>query len=261
MTEINYTEMDRILASGLVVAGHRGYKARYPENTLLSFKEAVDRGASMLELDLNMSKDGVLVVVHDLTVDRTTNGTGRVRDLTLAQIERLDAGIHVGHHFSGLHVPTFGQFCVFMKDYPSVLLNVEIKDKTHEAVDAALAVLREHAMVERCVFTCFDASVIAYLHDGHHVRTQGFPGGKMQNFIDGPDGTYSKLFAVGIEMSRLTWEAVEDFRQMGIRPWAYCPDTDEQMKLCREFGITLVTCNELVPALEMSARMRSGADA
>jgi glycerophosphoryl diester phosphodiesterase len=85
---------------GFTVIGHRGGRAYAPENTLAAFRRAIQMGSVWLEFDVQMTRDGVLVVMHDDTVDRTTNGKGAVADLTLDQIRSLDAG-------SGEKVPTF----------------------------------------------------------------------------------------------------------------------------------------------------------
>lgn len=76
-----------------LVIGHRGAAARAPENTLASFEKAIGFGADVVELDVQLSKDGELVVIHDRTVDRTTNGSGRVGEMTLSELKALDAGM------------------------------------------------------------------------------------------------------------------------------------------------------------------------
>ena len=83
------------------VSGHRGYAARYPENTLFSFQAAIELGVDMLELDLHLSADGVIMVLHDNTLDRTTNGRGLLRDKTCAQRR----GLPPGRGAAGGHVP------------------------------------------------------------------------------------------------------------------------------------------------------------
>ena len=70
---------------------HRGFSGKYPENTMLAFKKALEAGADGIELDVQMTKDGQVVVIHDEKVDRTTNGTGLVRDYTLEELRKLDA--------------------------------------------------------------------------------------------------------------------------------------------------------------------------
>ncbi len=81
---------------------HRGASAYEPENTLRAFERAIEMGATMMELDVHLSRDGQPVVIHDPDLSRTTDGTGRVGDLTLEQIQRLDAGL-------GEHIPTLAE--------------------------------------------------------------------------------------------------------------------------------------------------------
>lgn len=239
----------------MVVAGHRGCKAFYPENTLLSMQSALDMKVDMIEFDLNLTKDKVVVVMHDNTVDRTTNGTGYIHDMTLQELKTLDAGIKAGKIFEGLKVPTLREFCDLINPYKDLLLNVEIKEKTHETVDLAMGILKEYDLTDRCVFTCFDASIIAYMHDTYGVKTQGFPKEKMQNFVEGENGTYSKMYAVGIDMKIITPERVKEFEDMGILPWSYCPDTAELVRESIRCGARLMTCNNPCSALKIVKAM------
>lgn len=240
----------------IIVAGHRGMKALYPENTLLSMQEALDSGVDMIETDLNLTSDKVVVIMHDNTVDRTTNGSGYIRDMTLAQLKELDAGSYMGKQFEGLKVPTLREFCDLILPYPELLLNIEIKERTHETVDLTMEILEAYHLIERCVFTCFDAEIVEYMHDRYQAKCQGFPGEYMDNFREGPQGSYSKMFAVGIAMSRkegrtLTPELVEEFAQMGIEPWCYCPDDDHSVEEAIRCGARLMTCNNPLPALRI----------
>ncbi|MBN2410585.1 glycerophosphodiester phosphodiesterase family protein [candidate division KSB1 bacterium] len=92
---------------GIKVVGHRGNVKFAPENTIPAFETAFRLGADLVELDIRETKDGVLVIMHDESVDRTTNGTGKVADMTLAEIKNLDAGSWFGPEFKGVQVPTF----------------------------------------------------------------------------------------------------------------------------------------------------------
>lgn len=235
----------------VIVAGHRGIRASYPENTLLSMQMALNMKVDMIEFDLNLTKDKVVVVMHDNTVDRTTNGTGYIHDMTLEEIKNLDAGIKFNKIYEGLKVPTLREFCDLIQPYKDLLLNVEIKEKTHETVDLTIEILKEYDLMDRCVFTCFDASIVAYLYDTYKVKTQGFPKQLMQNFVEGENGTYSKCYAVGIDMKLLTPELVQEFESLGILPWSYCPDTEELVYESLRCGAQLMTCNNPAPALKI----------
>jgi glycerophosphoryl diester phosphodiesterase len=93
----------------VMVIAHRGEHLKHPENTLPAIQAAIDAGADYFELDVRTTADGKLVIMHDDKVNRTTNGTGEVSDLTLAQIRSLDAGIKSSPEFAGTKVPTFDE--------------------------------------------------------------------------------------------------------------------------------------------------------
>ncbi|MCB2145110.1 MAG: glycerophosphodiester phosphodiesterase [Deltaproteobacteria bacterium] len=132
--------MKKKLQKRLFIA-HRGFSARYPENTLAAFKGAIDAGAHMIELDVALSKDRHLVVIHDETVDRTTNGTGPVKALTLAQLGQLDAGSWFDPRFNAERLPTLAQVLDAVKGH--LLVNIEIKPEAFEAEGPADAVERQ----------------------------------------------------------------------------------------------------------------------
>jgi glycerophosphoryl diester phosphodiesterase len=93
-------------ASDVVVVAHRGIVSGFPENTLAAYREAIGLGFRAIEIDLRATADGHIVVMHDETVDRTTDGTGHVSELTFAEIRSLDAGSHAGGRFADQKVPT-----------------------------------------------------------------------------------------------------------------------------------------------------------
>ncbi|GAA0322455.1 glycerophosphodiester phosphodiesterase [Bacillus carboniphilus] len=109
-----------------LIYAHRGSKGTHPENTLIAFEHAIHLGVDGIELDVHLSKDGHLIVIHDETVDRTTNGTGYIRDLTLTEIKRLDAGSWFSTEYEGEQVPTLSEVLELMKN-TTLYLNIEIK--------------------------------------------------------------------------------------------------------------------------------------
>ena len=98
--------MQRDLLSEFMVIGHRGAKGYAPENTIPSFEKGIECKANMIEFDVRLTKDGHTVIMHDTTVDRTTDGTGLVAQLTLKQIKKLDAGAWFSPKFKDTKVPT-----------------------------------------------------------------------------------------------------------------------------------------------------------
>lgn len=99
-----------------IIVGHRGTLKHAPENTLAAFDTAIKMGADMLEIDVRETKDGELVVIHDGSVDRTTNGSGKVSEMTLSEIRKLDAGVHFGRKFKGEQVPTLRETLKFIRN-------------------------------------------------------------------------------------------------------------------------------------------------
>ncbi len=117
------------------ICAHRGASDTHPENTLAAFREAIRLGAHQIEMDVQLTKDGHMVIMHDPTVDRTTNGKGRVSDLTLAQIKKLDAGAKKNARFTGERVPTLRESLEIMPS--NIWLNLHLKG--HAAVGEATA--------------------------------------------------------------------------------------------------------------------------
>lgn len=133
------------------VIGHRGAAAHAPENTLASIRAARELGASWVEFDVKLTREGIPILMHDDRLERTTDGRGRVRDRTLAGIRRLDAGVRFGSAFAGERVPTLEEALELCGGL-GLGINVEIKPCPGRAVAttrAALEVLRERWPSER----------------------------------------------------------------------------------------------------------------
>src|SRR5688572_11167984 len=109
------------------VVGHRGAMGYRPENTLASYEHALELGADWIECDVHLSRDGVPVVIHDETLDRTTNGHGLVRDHSLAELKRLDAGAWFGAEYAGERLLTLHELLEWARARDTVV-DVEVKN-------------------------------------------------------------------------------------------------------------------------------------
>lgn len=144
---------------------HRGGAKLWPENTMLSFERAVGLGCGYLETDVNLSKDGVLVTVHDATVDRTTDGSGLVRALPLAELRRLDAGYRFSpdggrtYPFRGqdVTIPTLAEV---VEAFPQVFLNIDLKQHDAAMVEAMAAFIEARGLHDRLLIASFADEVI-----------------------------------------------------------------------------------------------------
>ncbi len=153
---------------GVVVLAHRGWRSRYPENTMLAFVKAAELPIDGLEIDIHCTKDGVVVVCHDPTVERTTDGNGRIQDLTLAELKQLDAG----HHFSpdggktfpfrgqGVTIPTLAEL---FERFPELWINVDIKQKEPKMIRPFCDLIRKYKMADKmCVGSFHNQTVKAF---------------------------------------------------------------------------------------------------
>ena len=142
--------------------GHRGASAAAPQNTLAAFRKAVELGADGVELDVQLSADGAVVVIHDFTVDKTTNGTGRVADKTLAELKALDAGSRFSPQFAGERIPTLAE--VFEAIDGRLMVNVELKAPSQNwntaLVAPVLEIVRRYGMQAKVIFSSFNPHVL-----------------------------------------------------------------------------------------------------
>jgi glycerophosphoryl diester phosphodiesterase len=158
--------------NSLLKIAHRGFSELYPENTMLAFNMAADYGADMIELDVHMSRDGRLVVIHDDTVDRTSDGSGYVKELTLEELRELDFG-H-GRTFSGpLPIPLLED--VIDGFSGRVMLNIEIKNcpMQYQGIEAEIvSLLKKKDRSGSVVISSFDhysLERVRILNDGIRI--------------------------------------------------------------------------------------------
>lgn len=137
----------------MLVIGHRGAPSRAPENTLASFRTALEIGVDGIELDVHLTKDGHLVVIHDADLKRTTSGQGLVHEHTLAELKRLDAGGWFGPAFAGERIPTFEEVLDLVD--ARVPLQVEIKGATEGVTEATIAALDRRGLLGTVMMTSF----------------------------------------------------------------------------------------------------------
>ena len=110
----------------LILVAHRGIATYFPENTMIAFKAALISNIDILEIDIHRTLDNQLVVIHDDSIDRTSNGSGKIKDMTLAALQQFDYGITKDNKFEGETLPTLDEVIKLIQDYPQKLL-IELK--------------------------------------------------------------------------------------------------------------------------------------
>lgn len=140
-----------------IIIAHRGASGHAPENTLAAFELALRQGADAVELDAKLSADGHVVVIHDQTVDRTTDGTGRVKDMTLAELRKLDAGSHFDIAYRGEPIPTLEE--VLKAVGQLTIVNIELTNyasKLDALPDKTAAIVKRLRLGHRVMFSSFN---------------------------------------------------------------------------------------------------------
>lgn len=215
-----------------LIYGHRGASGHAPENTLEAFRLAMDMGADGFELDVHMSRDGELVVIHDESVDRTTDGTGLVKDLTLAQLKALDASNHM-ERYTGARIPTLAEVYDLIRD-TNHIVNVEIKTDEcfyPQIEEKCLALAKEKGVEDRILYSSFN----------HHTLL------KMRQLK--PDVKLGMLFG---DIMLSPWEYAQKLDVDYLHPMKmniYVPGFGEETHKAG-FGINMWTINDEKTMLE-----------
>ncbi|GFH34705.1 glycerophosphodiester phosphodiesterase [Streptomyces pacificus] len=199
--------------------GHRGVMGVEPENTLRSFVRAERAGMDAIELDLHLSKDGALVVMHDAAVDRTTDGTGPIAEKTLAELRELDAG-------QGERIPVFEE----VLDAVGLPLQVEIKDAAVARVLADVMVKRD--LVDRIEVTSFQDDAVREINAlVPGVRTALVASRWGSDIVERALAVGAPALALNIR--RLTLETVEHAHDEGLRVIGWVVNTQDHLRLVR----------------------------
>jgi len=158
----------QLLASaqtGPFISAHRGFSSDYPENTLPALQAALDMGAHVAEIDVRLTTDGKLVLMHDATVDRTTDGNGPVSAMTLAEVKALDAGRWFDRKFAGTRVPTLDEVLEWSKGRLGVLIEMKNYPERDPAfIDEMIRTIHRHQAASFAIPAGFDHASLAEIH-------------------------------------------------------------------------------------------------
>ena len=241
----------------IVVEGHRGYAAKYPENTMISFEAAMDLGVDAIEFDVWLSAEKVPVIIHDGNCRRTCDVDVHVNDMTVAQMKELSAHYaeKFGDQYAGMNVtiPTLEELLKLRaQKRPDLWLGVEIKEYTEECVDKTVALLKEYGVFDVCFFYAFDANVIKYLYTKYDARTMGYPDFQMRNY---QHDSYSYYKELGLGLGFVRSEIFPIYEAKKLPMHMYCADNEADVRMCIEKGADLITANDPVPLMTVLGRL------
>ena len=223
---------------------HRGFSGKYPENTMLAFQKALEVGADGIELDVQLTSDGQIVIIHDESVDRTTNGTGYVRDYTLEELRKLDASYRFTTETSGNPIPTLEQYCEWVQD-KNLVTNIELKTGIFEypgIEEKVWETIKKYHLEEKVIISSFNhfsilrmKKIAPDLKYGLLSETWIIDAGKYTAGLGIP--CYHPLFR------NLTEEVVKELKEHQIQINTYTVNTKEDVLDLLHKGIDIVIGN------------------
>ena len=235
-----------------LVMAHRGGAGLWPENTMFAFKRAHDLGVDVIELDVHSTSDGALVVMHDAIIDRTTNKTGLVNDLTLAQIKKLDAGYRWSMdgmktfpwRGQGITVPTLDE--VFTR-LPEMRFNIEPKQESPSLAKPLCRMIREKGMINKVIVGSFRQTVLdEFRRECPEVATSASPN-EVREFVGvykaRRDAAYRPVmralqvpeYVGGVQVLNRDFVAAAHLRNLQVHAWTV--NETESMKRLIEIGV------------------------
>ncbi len=245
------------------IFAHRGSSAYAPENTLAAFEMAIRQGADAIELDAKLTADGQVVVIHDPTVNRTTGVNGVVRQMSLAELQKLDAGSHFDFGFRSQQIPTLDE--VFETVGHRIFINVELTNYTSPldnlAETIAHIVLR-HKLDKRILFSSFNP--LALIRIKRLLKKS--PVGLLA--LPGKSGTWARSWpgrlvgyqAMHLEASDLTEELIRKIHQRNCRVHVYTVNAEQQMRQFFAWGVDGIFTDDPILAKQVLAENRQSSD-
>ena len=260
-----------LMEKKVTLTAHRGWRGKYPENTMLGFRKALELDIDAIEMDAHMTKDYEIVVCHDADLGRTTDTKGRICEMTLEEVRKADAGIKFGEEFNGEKIPTFEEFAALMATRPDIKLLLELKDYPEEigdfayaSAEATLSICKKYGIFgkDRLVVITFSAGICAWLRarytsedfliHGFYPKTcmRGYEKNDPYKYYDEVClFTWGDKTPEGFPINHGTPVAdkarFKEFELMGIRPCVYFSmNTDEKVyREAYEYGALGFTCD------------------
>jgi glycerophosphoryl diester phosphodiesterase len=244
------------------IIAHRGFRAKYPENTLIAFQAALDAGVTMIELDVTHTRDGKLVVMHDNTLDRTTSGCGPVIEYSLKEVKKLDAGSWFNPIFAGQHVPELEEVLDLING--KVLVNIEIKPHTDAACHPSRAIERQVVeLIKRkkiqdvVLISSFDRNILEKI-----ASLKNPPALALISRDPADSSTLAfckrlKIFSWHPSPVILTSDQVEAMHAEGLKVFPYNVDTPQQFKQMFDMQVDGLISNDPLLVIDWLKRNRA----
>ncbi len=222
------------------IIGHRGCAGYAPENTIAAIHTAADMGVEWVELDVKLTKDDIPIIFHDDTLDRTTNGSGNVKDKTLAEIKELDCGNWYGESFMGIQIPTLEETIDVLLER-ELGLNLEIKpcegrekDTAEVALDLLSTIWDDHDRLLISSFQHVSLEAAADIAEDWH-RGLILPAEFPDNWVE--LANYLQVSTINVNASHVKQSQIDSIMDMEKQILAYTVNQPDQARLLQSWGV------------------------
>ncbi len=224
---------------------HRGFSGKYPENTLLAFEKAIEAGADGAELDVHLTKDNILVVIHDERIDRTTDGEGFVADFTYDELCRFDASASFKGIYGFNKIPTLREYFELVKPVDGFITNIELKTGENEypgIEEAVYELIKEFNLEDRIIISSFNHfSVMRFKAVAPQIKCGYLTGDWIYDF-----GEYTKnrgVECVHPRFNSLNAQSVAEIKKNNIKINTWTVNTPEEVSRLYNLGVDAIIGN------------------
>lgn len=251
------------------VVAHRGYRAKYPENTTVAFEAAISVEADMIELDVCLSRDRIPVVIHDKTLDRTTNGKGLVSEHTLSELKELDAGSWFSTEFKDETIPTLEEALLKIKG--RVTVNIEIKPESFEELSPQDAIevqvcemVEKLEMVDSVLISSFEHFFFSRIQRWYHdqnkskiIRTATLQEVPLSDDFAAAICQRHNAYSFHPDECHVTPKLIQLLKSGGVRIIPYTINDEKRMEQLIKLGVSGIISDEPELLLEVIRRLES----
>lgn len=228
------------------IYGHRGASDQYPENTMLAFQKAIEKGADGIETDVHLTKDNICVLIHDETIDRTSNGTGWIRDFTYEELLKFDFKNNKDIEEDWIKIPTLEQLLVLAKEN-KIELNLELKTDciAYEGIEkCVLDLVKKYDMLDYVIFSSFNIETLVNVKKIEPKAKTGYL--FERNFEDQViKAHHYHLDYIHPRYSMLNDRVIRNCKKYNLAIHVWTVNDKESMQLMKEYGVDICITNKV----------------
>lgn len=233
-----------------LLIAHRGFSAKYPENTLVAFEQALVHHCDMIELDIHLSKDGQLIVHHDFNLGRTSSGNGLIFDQTAHDLQKWDAGSWFNSKFKGEKIPLLRDVFALVKN--QCLINVEIKHETlinrkacDQMAEGLLKLVEESHLMDTVVVSSFAWPMLEILRAKNSEIQLGLLNHELEKGLRLENADKIKPYSYHPNFKKLTKSMVELLHKYGLKVYPYTANETQDFEFLCEIDVDGIITNEV----------------